>query len=215
MLSNHHQKDFRDMQVLARVAVRELDPGSLQSLLVRRIGFPYKQGSKLMGRQRYVVIVQITEDAAQGNKDDASATERDIKNRQGRLKARWLYTEWTGKPGAKDRDSDDRLIVATGSFKTETRVSDHRVNIESVALGVVEPMSARTDPDELSEKITFKGAARVAGSGGVTFKSEELTERRFFSLASPFSGDGRANCSVFMSALPNGGVEPAKETAVA
>lgn len=195
MLSQHHT-DITDIQHLARAASRDLDPGSLQSLLLRRIGFPYKQGNRLHGKNRYVVIVQINADTQRVKETDTAAMGAMARNKAGRLQARWFYGEWAGSPGGKD----ERLIAATGRFNTVATLSDHRVNIESVALGGVEQIqNPKGDSNALADRIVFKGAARVAGHGGVTFKSEDLDERRFFSLASPFSGDGRANCSVFMS----------------
>lgn len=196
---NAHSADLEEIQHLARVAARDIDPGSLQSLLLRRIGFPFKQDRKLYGRDRYVVIVQITEDTvrANGKNGDALSADASKWNAKGKLMARWFYAEWAGQPGSKD----DRIIVATGRFNTVSSVGDHRVNIESVALGKVEPIPDAANSDML-ERIVFTGAARVSGHAGVTFRSEVLDERRFFSLASPFSGDGRANCSVFISPIP-------------
>lgn len=215
--TNQHLSDITDMQFLARTASRELDPGSLQSLLLRRIGFPYKKGNRLAGKNRYVVIVQIGEDLQRAGANDAGADIAQQHNKKGMLKARWFYGEWISNDGTKEQ----RLIAATGGFNTTTSFSDHRVNIESVALGAVElgPEKAveagKGDTNTLIDRIVFKGAARVGGQGGVTFKSEDLNERRFFSLASPFVGDGRANCSVFLSPMVGTKAKDGKNEAAA
>lgn len=159
-------------------------PGTLHSLLTRNLGFPrvrHDEGGRLEGQGENMVIIRM----APGGGGD--------------VRAEWMFVEWT--MAGKNENRLPRILVATGSFSMKTQ-GRSRVTIQAVAIGEI--ARARADQGRV-DQITYKGGAKVGGTGENVYRTEDLGERRMFALCSGFNGDGRGNCSVHFGVLPQNG----------